>query len=161
VLHKTCAIYEEKEKTMSDNLNVDNSNSEDAAGTPNQTVPSGENGSIKDADQLAKILDAKLAEALKPVLAEVRGVQGRQDKDRKGFQEFLDEYRKQKAKGLSDTDAENAAEHSLKEKAETQSDKLLLRQIADKLGLSSFAGTPLIQKLWQTYSVRPTQRMLS
>jgi len=124
---------------MTTNQNVDNFQNEDADGT-NQSVPSGGNGPINGADAMAQLLDAKLAEALKPVLAEVRGVQGRQDKDRKGFQEFLDEYRKQKAKGLSDSDARTAAETSLDERAAAKSDKELLRKIAEKVLGPSFAG---------------------
>jgi len=124
---------------MTTNQNVDNFQNEDADGT-NQSVPNSGNGSINGADAMAQLLDAKLAEALKPVLAEVRGVQGRQDKDRKGFQEFLDEYRKQKAKGLSDSEAETAAQSSLDERKATQTDKELLRKIAEKVLGPSFAG---------------------
>jgi hypothetical protein len=122
---------------MTTNLNVDNQ-AEDANDSPSHSVPSGSGGSIKDTNvELSQLLKAEIAEALKPVLSEVRGVQGRQDKDRTAFREFMDEFKKQKAKGLSDGDAEIAAEGSLKERAETQSDKLLLRAIAEKLGLSS------------------------
>lgn len=120
--------------------NVDNSNQDGAGGTPSQPVSHGASGSINGADGLAQLLDAKLNEALKPILAEVRGVQGRQDKDRKGFQEFMDEYRKHKSKGLSDSDAEIAAESSIKERTAAQADKDLLRKIAEKVLGPSFAG---------------------
>lgn len=123
-----------------DNLNVDNSQSEGAVGTPNQTVSNSGKGSMDGADRIAQLLDSKLNEALKPILAEVRGVQGRQDKDRKGFQEFLDEYKKHKANGLSDSEAENAAESSIAERVEKQSEKELLRKIAEKVLGPSFAG---------------------
>ena len=134
-----------------DNQNVDNSQSEDAVGTPNQTVPSGGNGSINGAEEVAKLLDAKL----KPILDEVRGVQGRQDQDRKALREFLGEYQKQKAKGLSDSEAENAAVTSIKERTEAQTDKELLRKIAEKVLGPSFAGNepPIHANIVQQYSL--------
>jgi hypothetical protein len=116
-----------------------NSNGED--GSPNQSLSSENGGSILDAEKLSQLLEAKL----KPVLDEVRGVQGRQDKDRTAFREFLDEYNVHKAKGLSDDKAEIAATNSIKERSEAQSEKLLLRQIAEKLGLSS-AGSGVTAK---------------
>lgn len=122
---------------MTTNPNVDNLEQNGADGSPSQSVSSEQGGSIKDSDQLSKLLKAEIAEALKPVLSEVRGVQGRQDKDRTAFREFMDEFKKQKAKGLSDDQAEVAAESSIKERTEAQSDKVLLRQIAAKvLGVS-------------------------
>ena len=121
---------------MTDNLNVDNSNLNGGAGSPNQALSEGEGGSIKDASELSKLLDAKLSEALKPILSEVRGVQGRQDKDRSAFKEFMDEFKTQKAKGLSDDQAQVAAESSIKERTEAQNDKVLLRQVAENLGIS-------------------------
>lgn len=122
------------------NQNVDNQNEDGADGSPSQSVSSQEGGSINDAQTMSKLLKAEIAEALKPVLAEVRGVQGRQDKDRTAFREFMDEFKKQKAKGLSDDQAETAAENSIKERSEALSDKALLRQIADKVLGSSSAG---------------------
>jgi hypothetical protein len=125
---------------MTTNPNVDNLDENGAGGSPSHSVSSGEGGSIKDSDQLSKLLKAEIAEALKPVLSEVRGVQGRQDKDRTAFREFMDEFKKQKAKGLSDDAAEVAAETSIKERTEALSDKQLLRQIAEKVLGTSPAG---------------------
>ena len=125
---------------MTTNPNVDNLDQNGADGSPSQSVSSEQGGSIKDSDQLSKLLKAEIAEALKPVLSEVRGVQGRQDKDRTAFREFMDEFKKQKAKGLSDDQAEVAAESSIKERTEAQSDKALLRQIAEKVLGASPAG---------------------
>lgn len=122
---------------MTENLNVDNQNQDGANGSPNQSVSPENGGSIKDANELSKLLKAEIAEALKPVLSEVRGVQGRQDKDRTAMREFMDEFNKGKAKGLSDDAAEAAATRSISERKEAESDKLLIRQIAEKLGLSS------------------------
>jgi len=120
--------------------NVDNQNEGTQGGQPGASSQTG--GSISDAESLVKLFEAKLEEKLKPVLAEVRGVQGRQDKDRNAFREFMDEFKAQKAKGLNDNEAEAAANLSLKEKAEAQSDKQLLRQIAEKVLGSSGSGTP-------------------
>lgn len=70
---------------MTENQTVDNQNQNGAGGSPSKPVSSGVGGSINDTDALSRLLDAKLNEALKPVLGELRGVQGRQDKDRTAF----------------------------------------------------------------------------
>jgi hypothetical protein len=142
---------------MTANLNVDNLENDGASGTPNQPVSPSEGGSIKDAELLSQLLDRKLADALKPVLAEVRGVQGRQDKDRTAFREFLDEFNKQKANNpnMTDSDAEHAAERFLKEKQQAQEEKELLRKIAEKvLGSSSpGTGTPAQASIIESYKL--------
>lgn len=120
--------------------NVDTQNEGAVGGQPPVSTQDG--GSISDTEGLVRLFEAKLEEKLKPVLAEVRGVQGRQDKDRNAFREFMDEFKAQKAKGLNDNEAEAAANLSLKEKAEAQSDKQLLRQIAEKVLGSSGSGNP-------------------
>lgn len=120
--------------------NVDTQNEGAAGGQPAVSAQSG--GSISDASELVKLLESKLDEKLKPVLAEVRGVQGRQDKDRSAFREFMDEFKKQKARGLSDNEAEDAAHVSIQQKTEAQSDKELLRKIAEKVLGPSGSGTP-------------------
>lgn len=122
---------------MTTNPNVDSQEQNGADGLPSKSVSSEQGGSIKDASELSQLLRAEIAEALKPVLSEVRGVQGRQDKDRTAMREFMDEFNKGKAKGLSDDAAEAAATRSISERKEAESDKLLIRQIAEKLGLSS------------------------
>ena len=75
---------------------------------------------------------------------ELKGLQGRQDKDKSVFQEFLAEYKSQKKRGLGDEEAEEAASSVLKEREEAENQKLLLKQIAQKLGLdpasSNIAG---------------------
>lgn len=126
---------------MDTNQNVDNSDSTGDAGKPSQTLSQNGSGSINDAEsKLAQLLDAKLEQALKPVFAEIRGVQGKEDRNSKAFKEFLDEYKKQKATGLSDTEAESAAVSSIAERTEVQKDKDLLRQIAEKVLGSSPDG---------------------
>lgn len=119
--------------------NVDNQN--DGAVESQSAVSTQTGGSISDAETLVKLLESKLDEKLKPVLAEVRGVQGRQDKDRTAFREFMDEFKKFKGKGLSDNEAEVAATASLQEKSEAQSDKELLRKIAEKVLGAPASGT--------------------
>ncbi len=75
---------------------------------------------------------------------ELKGLQGRQDKEKSAFQEFLAEYKSQKKRGLGDEEAEEAASSVLKEREEAENQKLLLKQIAQKLGLdpasSNIAG---------------------
>lgn len=126
---------------MDTNQNVDNSTLEGEGGSPSSPLSQPESGSINDAEKrLSQLLDEKLSKALKPVFDEVRGVQGRQDKDRTAFREFLDEFKKQKASGLSDVDAESAAVSSIAERTEKDKDKQLLRQIAEKVLGSSPDG---------------------
>lgn len=84
-----------------------------------------------EAERLSKLFDAKLSDALKPVLAEIRGVQSRQDKDRNGLREVLDEFNKLRAKGLSDEDAANA----MIEGRKSQEKDELLYKIAQKVGV--------------------------
>lgn len=129
---------------MTGNQTVDNQNQNGEDGSPSQALSSGNGGSILDAKQVSQLLKAEISEALKPVLAEVRGVQGRQDKDRTAFRGFLDEYEKQKAKGLSNADAEQAANALISERDELKKRDALFQQIADKvLGTSSAgSGTP-------------------
>ncbi len=112
-------------------LNVDNQNVGAEDGQSSVSLQTG--GSISNANELVKLLESKISEQLKPLAAEVRGVQGRQDKDRTAFREFMDEFKKFKGKGLSDNEAEAAATNSLQEKADAQSDKELLRKIAEKV----------------------------
>lgn len=140
---------------MTENQTVDNQNQNGAGGSPSQPVSSGVGGSINDTDALSRLLDAKLNEALKPVLGELRGVQGRQDKDRTAFREFLDEYEKQKAKGLSNADAEQAANASISEREKTAKQEALLQQIAEKvLGPSSAGnGTSAAVSIVQEYNL--------
>jgi hypothetical protein len=123
------------------NQNVEGSNQNGDDGKPTQSLSNGGTDSINGASsEMAQLLKSQIAEALKPVLAEVRGVQGKQDKAQKGFQEFLDEYERQKAKGLSNSEAGIAAETSIKERTEAQTDKELLRKIAETVLGPSFAG---------------------
>lgn len=119
--------------------NVDNQT--DGAEERQASVSQQSGGSISDASELVRLLESKLDEKLKPVLAEVRGVQGRQDKDRTAFREFMDEFKKFKSKGLSDGEAEQAATDSLRDKEAANADKLLLRQIAEKVLGTSGSGT--------------------
>ena len=126
---------------MDTDQNVDNSNSAGDADKPGQALSQNGSGSINDAEsKLAQLLDEKLSQALKPVFAEIRGVQGKEDRNSKAFKEFLDEYKKQKATGLSDNEAESAAVSSIAERTEVQKDKELLRQIAEKVLGSSPDG---------------------
>jgi hypothetical protein len=117
---------------------------EGAGGSPNPAVSSEPNGSIEGADQLSKLLKAEIAEALKPVLAEVRGVQGRQDKDRTEFRGFLDAYEANKKKGMSNVEAELAASSSLQEQEKQVKRDTLIDQLAQKFLGASLNGNETI-----------------
>ena len=96
-----------------------------------------------DAAQLPGLVEAVrkvVAEELKPVKGEISGIYSRQDKDRNAFREFMDEYKKQKASGKSDADAEVAAQNALTERAEAVAEKQMLKDIHAKLFGSSPAG---------------------
>jgi hypothetical protein len=121
---------------MAENQTVDNQVVEGAGGQPSAPVSQQGGGSIND-ERLQEFLRSEIQKSLKPVMDEVRGVQGRQDKDRTAMREILDEFKKQKAKGLTDTEAEHAAATAIKERTEAQEQKELLSKIAEKLGLSA------------------------
>ena len=85
---------------------------------------------------LSKIVEEQIRNALKPVLDEVRGIQGRQDKDRSAFQDFLVEFKKEKATGLSDDDAEVAAQKTLTAREKQTQRDAALDAIVDALKLN-------------------------
>lgn len=114
---------------MTDNLTVDGNG---AGGSPSQPVSK---PAIEDADALSKLLDEKLDKVLKPVLGEIRGLQSRQDKSDKTYREFLDEFKKQKASGLNDADAETAATAELEKRKKAEQREVLFDAMARKLGL--------------------------
>lgn len=122
---------------MTENQMVDNQEQNGADGLPSTSVSSGNGGSIGDAAQVSKLLKAEIAEALKPVISELRGVQGKADKTGHALQGFLDEYEKGKASGLSNADAAKAADDAIQGREREVHKDALLEQIASKLGLSS------------------------
>jgi len=85
----------------------------------------------------------KLVSELETVKKELRGLQGRQDKSEKTYQPLLVEYEKQKAKGLSNDEAMEAAQSTMDRRDKAQKQEALLEQIAQKLGLDS--TSPLVQ----------------
>jgi uncharacterized protein YecT (DUF1311 family) len=99
---------------MTDNLTVEG---DGAGGQPNSPVSK---PAIEGADSLSKLLDAKLTEALKPLLGEIRGVQGKADRLDKSQREFLDEYERQKKDGKSQAEAESAATKVISERSRAQ-----------------------------------------
>lgn len=119
---------------MTENPNVE---SQGAGG--NQPPASGEAVAGKpDLSELVKVVRDVVSEELKPVKGEISGIYSRQDKDRNAFREFMDEYRKQKATGLSDVEAQNAAEQTLNAKAENAEEKRMLKEVYAKvIGSSS------------------------
>ncbi len=96
------------------------------------------------AAELSKLVRDVLAEELKPIKGEISGLYSRQDKDRNAFSEFMAEFKKQKAKGLSDEDAESAAQGNLAEREkQTRRDQVFDKLAEMYLGPSSptAAGT--------------------
>jgi hypothetical protein len=118
---------------MSDNPNVDDQNPNGAGGVTNPSVSQGEGKSVADAGNLSKLVRDAIAEELKPIKGEIGGLYSRQDKDRNAMREFMGEVKKQQANGLSENDAIDAAESTLKERAETQAEKKMLKDIHAKL----------------------------
>lgn len=114
---------------MDDTPKVDGTLDEGGADA-NQNLSAQEPKSIQDVNSLSKQVEALLDAKLKPVLDEVRGVQSRQDKDRNRFQEFLDEYKKQVKKGLTEGEAELAAQKVLDQRADDEEQKQLVKRLA-------------------------------
>lgn len=126
---------------MTDTPNVDNQAGAGADGNQPSASPQAGGSVAGNAAELSQLVKAAIAEELKPIKGEISGLYSRQDKDRNAFSEFMAEFKKQKAKGLSDEDAETAAQSSLVEREkQTKRD-----QIIDKLAeqyLNSSSAQP-------------------
>lgn len=105
----------------------------DGAGTQ-PTAPVSQ-PAIEGADSLSKLLDAKLTEALKPLLGEIRGVQGKADRLDKSQREFLEEYDRQKAAGKSTTEAERLATEAISDRTTAQKRDAAIDLLLRKEGL--------------------------
>lgn len=98
--------------------------------------------SIEDVTDVKKLV-SELKNKVDLQEKELRGLQGRQDKSDNAYQAFLVEYEKQKAKGLTNDEASEAAQSTLTRRENAKKQELLLEQIAQKLGLDS--TSPLVQ----------------
>jgi hypothetical protein len=118
-------------KTMTGN-STEGEQTPEGAGTPSpvstEPAKSFECGNA----ELSRLLDAKLNDALKPVLSEVRGLQSRQDKSDKVNREFMDEYRKNLKSGMSEIEAETQAQTTIDNRsAEKRRQDWIDQQIAN------------------------------
>jgi hypothetical protein len=104
----------------------------DGAGAGGETNPPASPSAGTTVAVDAKTL-SELVNTVKTLKGEIGGIYSRQDKDRNAFREFMDEYQKQKANNLSDTEAFTATENAIKQRAEAMEEKELLRKIADKV----------------------------
>ena len=105
---------------------------------PQGTLSNSDGKSIEDVTDVKKLVSE-----LETVKKELRGLQGRQDKSDNAYQSFLVEYEKQKAKGLTNDEASEAAQSTINRRDKAQKQEMLLEQIAQKLGLDS--TSPLVQ----------------
>jgi len=122
---------------MTDNPNVET----DGAGTE-ANVPASPEAVAGDANQLSELVKRVLADELKPIKGEISGLYSRQDKDRNQFREFMDEFKKQKASGLSDAEAEQAAQTALTEREKQSKRDQLIDKLAEKFLNESSTQTP-------------------
>jgi len=121
---------------MTDNTNVDPAGAGGVANPPASPEPVDGN-----AELLSKLVEA-IDERLKPIKGEIGGLYSRQDKDRNAFREFMDEYNKQKGKGLSDNDAYTAAEGALGEREKAAKKDKMLEEIYQKFVGPSSTPSP-------------------
>ena len=121
---------------MTDETNVD------PAGAGGVANPPASSGAVDgNAELLSKLVEA-IDERLKPIKGEIGGLYSRQDKDRNAFREFMDEYNKQKGKGLNDNEAYNAAESALTEREKQAKKDQMIEEIYQKFVGSSSPPTP-------------------
>ena len=112
---------------MTEETNVENVGAEGNANPPVSA------GAVADASQLSELVKQAIAAELKPIKGEISGLYSRQDKDRSVLGEFMDEFKKQKAKGLSDGEAEAAAQTTLKSREKEAERDALFAKLAEKL----------------------------
>jgi len=118
---------------MAEEPNVDGQQPEGGASEPTPAPSKGQGTPVEgDAAQLSELVKQVLAEELKPIKGEISGLYSRQDKDRNQFREFMDEFKKQKASGLSDTEAEQAAESALQAREKQSKRDALMDQLAER-----------------------------
>lgn len=85
-------------------------------------------------ERLAKIVRGVLAEELKPIKGDIGGLYSRQDKQQNAFSDFLKEFNKAKASGLSDQDAQTQAESTLQDREKQLKREKALDLVLEKFG---------------------------
>lgn len=97
-----------------------------------------------DEERLAKIVKSVLAEELKPIKGDIGGLYSRQDKQQNAFGDFLKEFNKAKAGGLSDQDAQVQAENTLQGREQQAKREKAIDLVLERFGndsSTSAAGT--------------------
>ena len=115
----------------------------DPAGAGGVANPPASSGAVDgNAELLSKLVKEAIAAELKPIKGDISGLYSRQDKDRNAFREFMDEYNKQKGKGLSDAEAFSATESALGEREQTAKKDKMIEEIYQKFVGPSSTPTP-------------------
>ena len=139
---------------MSDNNPNEGGTSQNgAAPQPAGGVSGNEGKPFEGASDLKKLLEEAIDAKLKPVLSEVRGVQGKADKNAKEFQEFFKSYQAKLQAGATENEAYAAVtsereEAERKRRREEALDKLLESQglLSGNAVGNSISGTVRVAK---------------
>jgi hypothetical protein len=122
---------------MTDETKVELSDESGGVGSPNQNLSNSNTNSIP----VQGVEDVKRLESVVETLKkELKGLQGRQDKETTAFQAFLTEFKKQKKNGLDDTDAEVAASNVLEARSKEAKRDQAIDLLIQKFGLSEVSA---------------------
>jgi len=109
----------------------------DAVGAGGTTNPPVSKQSVEGAEQLSGLVKSVvrevLTEELKPIKGDISGLYSRQDKQNNTFSELLDEFKTQKANGLSDADAQTAAEKNVADKQRQEKRDAIIDKLAEQM----------------------------
>lgn len=122
---------------MAEKPNVDGQQPEGDGVLPNSQSSEGQGQAVEGNDVLLSKIGEMIDDRLKPIKGEIGGIYSRQDKDRNQFRQFMDEYNKQKGKGLSDGDAFSAAETALSEQESAAKKDKMIEEIYQKFVVGS------------------------
>lgn len=122
---------------MAEEPNVDANAPEGGTGTPNPAPSEGQEAPVagqaaSTPPEIVEAIRAVVREEFKPLRKEVSATYSRQDKQDNAFREFMAEYRKQQKKGLSDTEAEIAAQEVIDERTKTSKRDQIIDALADR-----------------------------
>ncbi len=143
---------------MTDKTDVDIDGAGETTNSPvSKTSVTGED------ERLSKIVKSVIAEELRPIKGDISGLYSRQDKQQNAFSDFLVEFNKGKAKGLSDQDAQTQAESALagreQEAKRQKAIDLVLERFANetstKVTGNSNGVADEASKVFEEYSINP------
>lgn len=106
--------------------NVDTPGVEEPASSPASEA------TVDNAAKLSELVKEVIANELKPIKGEISGLYSRQDKDRNTLSEFMDEFKKLKADGLTDDAAHVAAEATIKTREQSNKQAEVINALAEK-----------------------------